>query len=141
LHFNNVLDAAVAGSFLVLVVMIVVLSSREWLLLIARRRLAVLHEADPVWLPDYALAQGKPLPLFSLLALALGLARELSGEAALDRAQLAEKICDCAESRHRPAQGGVSATPLKPATDARSKRGTLFAKAEERRFNGVSRCC
>src|SRR5688500_12875659 len=53
LIFNNLLDAVVAAIFLILVVMIFLLSVREWILLAARRRLAVLHESPPIWLPDY----------------------------------------------------------------------------------------
>ncbi len=87
LLFNNRLDASVAGIFLVLVALIVAISVREWILLLARKRLATLRESEPVWLPDYALAEGKPLRLFGLIALAFALAKELSGEAALDRAQ------------------------------------------------------
>ena len=44
LHFNNVLDAVVAAAFLVLVTGIVAISVREWVLLLARRKLAVLRE-------------------------------------------------------------------------------------------------
>ena len=52
LRFNNVLDAVVAGAFLALVTGIVLLSVREWILLLANRKLAVLRETEPVWLPD-----------------------------------------------------------------------------------------
>ena len=51
LQFNNRLDAAAAGTFLVLVTMIVSLGLREWILLLLRRKPAVLHETEPVWLP------------------------------------------------------------------------------------------
>src|SRR5438445_2370396 len=74
LLFNNRLDASVAGNFLVLVALIVAISVREWILLLARKRLATLRESEPVWLPDYALAEGKPLRLFGLIALAFALA-------------------------------------------------------------------
>jgi carbon starvation protein len=56
LHFNNTLDAAVAGGFLALVATIVLLSGGEWLHLLARRRRPLLSETPPVWLPDHALA-------------------------------------------------------------------------------------
>src|SRR5437867_8087036 len=56
LCFNNYLDAVVAAAFLVLVALIVSISVREWILLLARKRLATLRESDPVWLPDYAMA-------------------------------------------------------------------------------------
>ena len=61
LHFNNLLDAAVAGIFLALVTAIVLLSLREWILLLSRRKPAVLHETEPVWLPDYAVTEGRPI--------------------------------------------------------------------------------
>jgi damage-control phosphatase, subfamily I len=60
LHFNNTLDAAVAGGFLALVAIIVLLSVREWLRLLARRRSPVLSETTPVGLPDHAVATPKP---------------------------------------------------------------------------------
>src|SRR5205807_1850406 len=78
LHFNNILDALVAAAFLVLVGSIVLLSVREWVLLLARRKLALLRESEPVWLPDYALAEAKPLHFASLAALLFALAKELS---------------------------------------------------------------
>src|SRR6185436_8766360 len=87
LHFNWMLDSAVTAIFLVMVVSIVSLSAREWILLLARRKLAVLREAAPVWLPDYAIAEGRPLHLFNLFALAMALAKELSGENDVQRAQ------------------------------------------------------
>ena len=49
LRFNNRLDAAVAGGFLLLVAAIVLLSVREWILLLARRKPAVLRETEPGW--------------------------------------------------------------------------------------------
>src|SRR5437667_3498638 len=93
LLFNNLLDACVAGFFLILVALIVAISVREWILLLARKRLATLRESEPVWLADHVLAESRPLAHFSLLALALALARELSGEAALDRAEQPSRAC------------------------------------------------
>jgi carbon starvation protein len=119
-HFNNVLDAVVAAAFIVLVTAIALLSAREWLLLLARRRLAVLRESEPVWLPDYAIAEVKPLHVASLLALAFALAKELSGEAHLERAQQ------------------VSMSDL---SDPSAKRHQLYLEATEHRFNGIRRCC
>ena len=141
LHFNNVLDAGVAGVFLVLVVMIVLLSVREWILLIARRRLAVLHETEPVWLPDYVTAEGKPLRLFGLFALAFALARELSGEAALDRARQVAHACDSSTVEPSGAMLGPNCVKEAGGNDVEVDRGKLFAKCVERRFNGINRCC
>ena len=51
LHFNNTLDAVVAGVFLVLVGIIVLLSAREWGSLLTGKRFPRLSETLPVWLP------------------------------------------------------------------------------------------
>jgi carbon starvation protein len=116
LYFNNLLDAVVTFTFLVLVFIIVVISVREWLLLLGRRKLAELRESDPVWLPDYAVAEGRPVKLLGLLALSLALAKELSGEAQFERAR--QQACICVKH------------------DAK-----IYTKVTEERFNGVRRCC
>jgi carbon starvation protein len=119
-YFNNLLDATVAGIFLALVVAIVLLSLREWFLLLSRRKPAVLHETEPVWLPDYALAEGRPLHIAGTAALALALVKEWSGESHLERAhRQAQAVCEC-----------------HPATAQQ-----IYVKATEQRFNGVRRCC
>jgi carbon starvation protein len=143
LHFNQTLDAVVAGTFMSLVVLIVLLCAREWILLVARRRLAVLHETKPVWLPDYAVAEGKPLRLFSLFTLALALARELSGEAALDRAQQTASVCDCVPSKVNAAKPMIEIDLLgeKRKAKALEKRKELYVRLAEKRFNGINRCC
>ncbi len=123
LHFNNVLDAFMAGSFILLVILILLLSVREWILLLARKRLAELRETPPVWLPDYALAAAKPLHLLGLFALAYALARELSGEADLERAtQLAEQ-CELANPAHH------------------HDKARVYLAVTERRYRSVRRCC
>jgi carbon starvation protein len=120
LQFNNVLDAAVAGIFLTLVTAIISLSVREWILLLTRRKPAVLHETEPVWLPDYAVAEGRPLHIAGTAALALALAKEWSGESHLERAhQQARAVCTC-----------------HPATAQQ-----IYVEVTEQRFNGVRRCC
>ena len=121
LRFNNRLDAAVAGTFLLLVSVIVGLSVREWFLLLSKRKPAVLHETEPVWLPDYALKEAGPnlRSAAGAAAIALGLAKEFSGETQLERAQQAPAICAC-----HPA-------------DAQQ----IYVAATEARFNGVRRCC
>jgi carbon starvation protein len=139
-HFNQVLDAAVAGVFLCLVVLIVLLSLREWVLLIVRRRLATLHETKPVWLPDYALVDGRPLHLFGLIALALTLARELSGEAEIERLKSAAPAClrqGNDTEGHAPA--GLSADPESVCGKELDRRA--YARAIDKRFRGVTRCC
>lgn len=121
LGFNNLLDAAVAGAFLALVAAIVCLSVREWWLLLTRRKAAVLHETDPVWLPDYALKESGPSlrSVTGAAAIALGLARELSGEAHFERARQQACVCAC-----------------EPHSDQK-----IFAQVTEDRFDGVRRCC
>src|SRR5215471_1001440 len=72
-----------------------VLSLREWILLIFRRKPAVLRETTPVWLPDYALARTTPATLIGPVALGIALAKELSGEAELAREHGAALVCHC----------------------------------------------
>jgi carbon starvation protein len=122
LYFNNLLDAAVAGIFLALVIAIVLLSLREWILLLSRRKPAVLHETEPVWLPDYAVVEGgrRFSGAAGTAALALALAKEWSGESHLERAhQQARAVCEC-----HPANAQQ-----------------IYVEATEQRFNGVRRCC
>lgn len=137
LRFNNQLDALVAGAFLVLVSVILALSIREWMLLLTRRKSAQLHETEPVWLPDYAVAEGgrgMGAGAAGAAALALALAKELSNEAALERAQ--HQVCagsHACESAQHPRTGV-------PGCD-RSDAGKLYVEVTEQRFNGVRRCC
>ncbi len=122
--FNNHLDAVVAGAFLVLVSIILVLSGREWISLLTRRKPAVLHESEPVWLPDHAIAESgaKLGGVAGAAALTVALAKELSGEAHLERAQAAQAHeCKC-ESHAKSAE-------------------QLYLEATEQRFTGVRRCC
>jgi len=134
LRFNNLLDAFVTAAFLALVAAIALLSIREWILLLARRKLARLRESEPVWLPDYAIAEARPLRVLSLLALAVALAKELSGEAHLERAQQTAKVC----GHCQPDSDGPN------ADEEISQRKTgqqLYVEVTEKRFNGVTRCC
>ena len=126
--FNNRLDAIVAGAFLMMVSAILLLSVREWWLLLTRRKPAVLHETEPVWLPDYALKEGggNLRTAAGTAAIALGLAKELSGEAQIERAKQAEIVCVCEQH----------AGSAMPKTDEQH-----YIEMTERRFNGVTRCC
>jgi carbon starvation protein len=122
LRFNNIIDAAVAGVFLLLVAAIICLSVREWWLLLSRRKPAVLRETAPVWLPDYAVKESSPnlRTVAGTAAIALGLAKEWSGESHLERAQQhAQTVCAC---HHADAQ-------------------QVYVEATEQKFNGVRRCC
>jgi len=134
LQFNNTVDALVTSLFLALVAGVFLLSAREWLLLIARKRLADLRESEAVWLPDYAVAEGKPLRFLGIFALALGLVRHLTDQAALDREQKSALTCAC------PCASGVNLLGEKREEGA-PDRGELYATVVERRFNGVNRCC
>jgi carbon starvation protein len=119
LRFNDLLDAFVTGVFLLMIGVIVALSVREWVGLLARQITSRLSETAPVWLPDYALAEARPRSLGNLLALMLLLARELSGQAAVERAQ--ERPCVCATGKPDPARA--------------------YLEVAEKRFNGINRCC
>jgi len=122
LYANQIIDAVVAGLFLALVAAIILLSFREWILLWSRKKQAVLHETQPVWLPDYALKETGPnlSTVAGTAAVALALARELSGESHLERAhQQARATCACHPARTEQ----------------------IYIEVMEQRFNGVRRCC
>jgi Carbon starvation protein, predicted membrane protein len=123
IRFNQLLDASVAAGFLAMVSVILLLSAREWVLLLARKKVAELKESPPTWLPDYAIAESKPMKIGSLVAVAFALAKELSGEAQLERAQQAQ-LCLCEQH-----------------CQERKSSEQLYVETTEQRFNGVRRCC
>ena len=127
LRLNNLLDAIVAGIFLTLASAVIMLSLWEWWLLLSRRKPAVLHETEPVWLPDYAVKEVGPnlRTVAGTAALALGLAKELSGEAAIEREQAKAPLCVCETT----------------ATQDHAAREAAYLRATEARFTGVRRCC
>jgi carbon starvation protein len=133
LYFNNMLDAAVTIAFLVLVTLIVVLSVREWILLWSRRKPPVLREEPPVWLPDYAVVESKPFRLASLLALSFTLAKELSGEGEMERAEHRAAQCDCGQACE-PAGAA-------PADGTARPREAIYLEVAEKKFQGVKQCC
>ena len=141
--FNNRLDALVAGFFLLLVGASVLLSAREWALLLARRRAVRLHETEPVWLPDYAVAEGRPGRALGLFALALALTRELSGEAGLERGQKGANVCTCegAGRVHSPCSPVIDLLGADRDNIDQKSRQQHYVEAVERRFSGVNRCC
>lgn len=124
-RFNNILDAIVAGIFLLLVAMIVLLSVREWILLLARRRIADLRESPPTWLPEFAIAETQPTRVLTLIALGFALLKELSGEAQLEREERSTL--------------NVQLSTLNPQGSDLKK--TTYLEVTERRFNGIRRCC
>ena len=128
LRFNNQLNAVVAGTFMTLVIAIVLLSIYEWLSLLAKRREPKLSETDPVWLPDYAVAEGRPVQWWNIFALGFLLLKELSGEAAVDRAQ-------ACIPRKVDLLGGSAAMD-------KEQRAQAYVAAAEKRFDGgPNRCC
>jgi carbon starvation protein len=134
-HFNNLLDAVVTGAFLALVTTIGLISAYEWLLLLARKKVAMLRESKATWLPDYAINEGKRLNALGMLALLFGLAKELSGEAALARAEKAAQTCACDCGRQVNLLGATEVDRTPPT------RVELYDEITERRFRGVNRCC
>ncbi len=126
IRFNNTVDAYVTGIFITLVGLIVVFSIYEWQRLLARTRPATLSETEPVWLPASALAESRPLPVMGLAVLGFTLLKEISGEAAIDRAQ----ACACAQASETD----------QPQT-AKYRRQNAFLTSTEHRFSSVNRCC
>src|SRR5262249_30646909 len=105
---------------------IVVLSVREWILLLARKKVAELRESPPVWLPEYAMAEAKPLRIGTLLALAFALAKELSGENQMEHDRQAVQLCGCDHTK---------------SASAKDTDKQVYVEMTEKRFNGVTRCC
>ena len=132
-HFNNIVDAVVTALFLVLVTIIAAISFREWYMLLSRRRTAVLRESEAVMLPDYAVMESKAVPVMGVVALGLALAKELSGEAHMARAQQAAANCRCE-------QVSVNLLGDKKAACAKTTE-EIYIEMTEKRFNGVNRCC
>lgn len=137
LQFNNRLDAVVAGVFLTLVGSVLLLSGWEWWRLWTGRRPAQLQETAPVWLPAWAArerSQAVPVSVAGATALAVALTKELSGEAALERAHAraaaASAVCPCEPCR-------VSSTSTGRVPVSRE----LYVQVTEDRFRGVRRCC
>ena len=134
LYLNNVLDAVVAGIFLTLVSFIVLLSIREWILILARRKLAELRETPPVWLPDYQVTESQPFHMAGLAALVFTLTKELSGEAEMERAHQAASLCAC-EHGEAGRAAEMNGTPTRQAG------ARVYVEVAEKRFKGVKHCC
>ena len=134
LDLNNVLDAVVAKVFLLLAALIVLLSVREWYLLLSRRKAPTLYETDPVWLNEMPGKEGNPLRIAGTVGLAVALARELSGEAHLARAQeqAAQKPCCHTE---------VAGDPDIGKKGSRQKLQETYVRVSEERYRNIRRCC
>jgi carbon starvation protein len=134
LRFNNALDLGVTGVFLALAAAVVLVSVGIWIRLLAGARQPDLRETEPVWLPEHALREGKPLgTIGGTAALALALAKEWSGEAGVDRAQA--QACECVG----PAVL-VNLPEVRAAVEFEDRQRAYVAAAEQR-FEGVNRCC
>jgi carbon starvation protein len=135
LRFNNQLDAAVAAGFLVMVSAIVLLSAREWMLLLGRLKPAVLCETEPIWLPDYAVAEARrPVHLAGLAALAFALTKELSGEAEMQRAREVATLSECGH------EGQYPAAELH-GKHSRNAGARAYLEVAEKRFKSIKHCC
>ncbi len=133
LYFNNMLDAVVAGVFLVLLAGILALSVYEWAKLLRGSSPPALHETPPVWLPEYAVSESGGARLQAAVPLAIALARELSGEAHIEReAQLAVQACG--ESH---VSAACSAHNIQGGKDV----SQAYLDTLDRRYKGVTRCC
>ena len=132
-RFNNQLDAVVAGAFLLLVGTIVVLSVREWILLLQGKRSPALRESPAIELPEYAVGESKSIPIATALGVALALAKELTAEGQTERARKAAIVCEC--DALQP-EGEVSGE-----ASGRSAHVRAYLESTERRYNGVTRCC
>jgi carbon starvation protein len=97
LAFNNRLDAAVTGTFLTFVAAIVASGAWEWIQLARGVRKPDLNEEPAMWLPEERFGTApKWGGAASLAALALGLARNWSGQDAIDaRAGASSQLAGC----------------------------------------------
>jgi hypothetical protein len=106
----------------------------EWFLLLTRRKPAVLRETEPVWLPDYAIAESRPLHLAGVATIAFALTKELSGEAEMERARDAAILCECDHGHGvRPAEMSGS--------QPRQASARIYVEVAEKRFKGIKQCC
>ncbi|MBL9128273.1 MAG: carbon starvation protein A, partial [Verrucomicrobiales bacterium] len=151
---NHRVDAVVTGFFLILVGLVLGVSIREWLLLLGRRKPAVLREADPVWLPDYKLTTAPSPGVAGWIALGIALARELAGETAYQRARIqAERVCVGPESDAHahghalhahtgvPCGTGTEETAAVDEANANALDRKIWVETLDARYRGVRRCC
>ena len=88
-------------AFLVLVGAILLLSVREWIFLLARKKAAELRETPPLGCQITLWRRQDRCTLLSLLALAFALAKELSGEAHVERECQQMQACNCVETNQQ----------------------------------------
>jgi carbon starvation protein len=92
------------------------------------RRSPTLHETAPVWLPDYAVVEEPRNRLIEAAGLGLALARELSGEAAVERARMGPCLHACSHANEM--------TP-----DEAKTLQQVYLQVTEDKFRGIKRCC
>ncbi|WCJ58337.1 carbon starvation CstA family protein [Fontisphaera persica] len=139
-RFNNRVDAVVTAVFLALIATMVTLSARTWWQLLRQRQPATLKETEPVWLPEYAVVEGSPRGWWGWLALVLLAAKEVSGQAACERAQQ-QALCACGHLHPAPPAAAVRPGAPEPGPPLPS-RGEIVAQMLEKRYGGgVNRCC
>jgi len=134
--FNSRIDAFVTGAFLVLVALISVLSIREWLLLLSRRKPAQTSETVPVLLSGGVIGNepSAAIGAMSALAFSVTMVKEISGAAAIERTESFLVMGIANESGMR-----VCHECGQPKT--KRVRQNAYLTTIERRFQGVSRCC
>ena len=127
--FNNRLDAGVSGAFLILAGAILVISVSEWLKLLGGSRPPKLTETQPVWLPEGSVLENRPANVMGLVALGCTLAREISGQSAIDREKARQEIaaCECKTPDGERKQGSL--------------RRNVYLSVSDRKFRSVDRCC
>ncbi len=135
LIFTNKLDAVVTGIFITLVTIILILSAREWVLLIAQKREPRLRETPPVWLPDYAVVERKPIKWLGWLTLFFLAIKEISGQSAVEREEKLivandSNVCHCGHSLNNNQRN--SNYDIKKSA---------FISATDHRYRNINRCC
>jgi carbon starvation protein len=128
--FNNRLDAGVSGTFMILAGAILIISMGEWIRLLGGSQEPRLTETHPVWLPAEAVVEQRAVGMMGLAAIGCALARELSGQSAIDREEARQQlaICECAPA---------SVESRKPG----GLRRNVYLSVSERKFRSVDRCC
>ncbi len=117
LHFNALLDAAVTGVFLLASFLIFALSVREWFLLLGRKKLANSTNPPRSGCRTTPIKEAGAANALGAVSLALLLVKELSGQSAMDRAE----ICQTHNHQH--------------------DRQKAYLQTVEKRFDGINRCC
>ena len=131
LYFNNRVDIVITAVFLILVTVVMILAVLEWCRLLRGRSAAKMHETEVLWLPDSPNRGGSPAALAGIVAIGCGLAKELSGEAAVERAEAANLPvlrCD-------PVQNSSDA---QHAADCRRR---AYLVVLEDKYSKINRCC